>query len=253
MSKANSFLSATSQPKPFLSAEWRDLAMLNFAVDRELLDPLAPRGTEVDTYDGQAYVSLVGFLFARTKVMGIPLLFHQKFEEVNLRFYVRRMCGEETRRGVVFIKEIVPAFLIGRSARFFYNENYITCPMRHRIDTVAAQTRLEYSWRYNGRWNRIAVISNDNPKAAETGSLEEFITHHEWGYTRQRDGRCLEYRVTHPRWDVATAVESSVQCDGAALYGAKLGAALCKPPSSAFAIAGSAVEVYRGSWVDEMG
>ena len=119
MSKANSFLSVTRQTKPFLSAEWRDLAMLNFAEDRELLDPLAPRGTVVDTYDGQTYVSLVGFLFARTKVLGLPLFFHQQFEEVNLRFYVRRVCGEETRRGLVFIKEIVPAFFISRSARFF--------------------------------------------------------------------------------------------------------------------------------------
>src|SRR2546421_458369 len=167
MSKANSFLSAPSQAKPFLSAEWRDLAMLNFAVDQELLDPLAPRGTAVDTYDGQAYVSLVGFLFARTKVLGLPLFFHQQFEEVNLRFYVRRMCGDETRRGIVFIKEIVPAFLISRSARFFYNENYITCAMRHRIETEDHKTTLEYSWRYNGKWKRIAVISSGNPKPAE--------------------------------------------------------------------------------------
>ena len=121
MSKANSILSEARQSKPFLSAQWRHLAMLNFAVDPALLQSLAPRGTALDAYEGQTYVSLVGFLFARTKVMGIPLLFHQQFEEVNLRFYVRRLCGQETRRGVVFIKEIVPAFLISRSARFFYN------------------------------------------------------------------------------------------------------------------------------------
>ena len=182
--------------------------------------------------------------------MGIPLLFHQEFEEVNLRFYVRRICGQEMRRGVVFIKEIVPAFLISRSARFFYNENYITCPMRHRIDTQGRQTRFEYSWRYNGKWNRIAIISNGNPQPAKAGSLEEFITHHEWGYTRQRDGRCLEYRVSHPRWDVATVTETSLECDGRPLFGTELGAALCKPPSSAFAISGSAVRVYRGSCVE---
>ena len=250
MSKANSFLPSARQAKPFLSAEWRDLAMLNFAVDRELLDRLAPQGTVVDTYDGEAYVSLVGFLFAKTRVIGIPLFFHQQFEEVNLRFYVRRMCGGETRRGVVFIKEIVPAFLITHSARFFYNENYITCPMRHRIDNAGAQTKLEYSWRYDGKWNHIAVISNGNPQSAKPGSIEDFITHHEWGYTGQRDGRCLEYRVSHPRWDVASAAESSIECDGTALYGANLGAALCKPPSSAFVIPGSAVDVYRATCID---
>ena len=253
MSKANSPLSAEAQKKRFLSAEWRDLAMLNFAIDPQCLQPMAPKGTLVDTFDGQAYVSLVGFLFGQTKVMGIPLLFHQQFEEVNLRFYVRRMCGEEARRGVVFIKEIVPAFLISRSARFFYNESYITCPMRHRVETQGRQRRLEYLWRYNRKWNRIAVTGNGNARPPKTGSLEEFITHHEWGYTRQRDGRCLEYRVSHPRWDVATAAEFSLECDGTALYGKEVGAALRKPPSSAFAIAGSAVSVYRGTCVDDRG
>ena len=250
MSKANSILSPLAQPKPFLSAEWRDLLMLNFAVDPQLLEPLAPPGTVVDSHDGHTYVSLVGFLFARTRVLGIPLLFHQQFEEVNLRFYVARTSGQKKRRGVVFIKEIVPAFLISQSARFFYNENYITCPMRHRINNACGQTQLEYSWRYNRKWNHISLISNGNPKPAEPGSLEEFITHHEWGYTRQRDGRCLEYRVEHPRWDVAIAAESSIHCDGAALYGPQLGAALMKQPASAFAIHGSAVTVFRGSCVE---
>src|SRR5713101_6925020 len=121
-------------PHPFLTAEWRHLAMLNFVVQPEWLQPMVPQGTVVDTYQGQAYLSLVGFLFVSTKVMGIPVFFHQQFEEVNLRFYVRRICGGELRRGVVFIKEIVPALLISRFARFLYNENYITCPMRHRIE-----------------------------------------------------------------------------------------------------------------------
>lgn len=253
MSKANSSLSLARQSKPFLSAEWRDLAMLNFAVDPKSLEPMAPKGTILDTYDGQAYVSLVGFVFARTKVMGMPLPFHQQFEEVNLRFYVRRMCGEEARRGVVFIKEIVPAFLISLAARFFYNENYITCPMRHRIDKQVGRTGFEYSWRYKRKWNRFSVISNGNPQPAKAGSLEEFITHHEWGYSHLPNGRCLEYRVSHPRWDVAVAAESSLECDGTPLYGAALAAALSKPPSSAFAVLGSSVSVYRGRCADDLG
>ena len=253
MSKANSILSEAGQGKLFLSAEWRHLAMLNFTVDPACLQPLAPRGTTVDAYEGQTYVSLVGFLFTRTKVMGIPLLFHQQFEEVNLRFYVRRLCGQETRRGVVFIKEIVPAFLITHSARFFYNENYITCPMRHRIEMEGDRTALEYSWRYDETWNRIAVTSSGEPQPVLPGSLEEFITHHEWGYTRQRDGSCLEYRVIHPRWNVASATESSLECNGTALYGPELGAALCEAPASAFVIPGSAVNVYRGNCQEEFG
>lgn len=231
---------------PFLTAEWRNLAMLNFAVPRELLEPLVPDGTVLDTYRGVAYVSLVGFLFLKTKVLGLPVLFHQRFEEVNLRFYVRRFSGEEWRRGVVFIKEIVPAFLISASARLFYNENYITCPMRHRTEQGAERNAFEYEWQFGGCWHRLEVVSNTRPKAISPGSLEEFISHHEWGYTRQCKGRCLEYRVVHPCWEVAQAAEATVECDAGAVYGKEFSNVLANRPDSAFAISGSAVKVYRG-------
>ena len=216
-------------------------------MESEWLQPLAPPGTIIDTYQGTAYVSLVEFLFSRTKVLGIPALLHQQFEEVNLRFYVRRLCEQEWRRGVVFVREIVPRFLISRSARWFYNENYITCPMRHRIEQTQGRSLFEYAWKFQGQWNSISVAASADPQPIRAGSLEEFLTHHEWGYTRQPDSSCLEYRVTHPRWEVASAIESAVQCDAIALYGPNLAAALAEAPRSAFAIPGSAVTVYFGT------
>src|SRR5437868_10373297 len=143
--------------------------MLNYPIERELLEPLAPAGTIVDTYRGVAYVSLVGFIFQRTKVLGIPVLFHQSFEEVNLRFYVRRFAGDEWRRGVVFIKEIVPAFLVSNTARFFYNENYITCAMRHRTEHQEATRMLEYAWEYGGEWHRMSAQAATPAKPVLSG------------------------------------------------------------------------------------
>src|ERR1043166_2408919 len=162
---------ASANASPFLTAEWRHLVMLNFPVEREILEALAPAGTVVDTYRGVAYVSLVGFLFRKTKVLGIPVLFHQDFEEVNLRFYVRRFDGETWRRGVVFIKEIVPSFLISQSARFFYNENYVTCRMRHRVHETAQQRASEFGWEFAGEWNELAASSTAEPKVIAPGSL----------------------------------------------------------------------------------
>jgi hypothetical protein len=92
----------------FLSTEWRDLLMLNYEIDPALLQPFLPRGTELDSFEGETYVSLVGLRFARTKLFGsISVPFHSNFDEVNLRIYVRRREGSETRRGVMFIREIV--------------------------------------------------------------------------------------------------------------------------------------------------
>ena len=45
-----------------------------------------------------AYVSLVGFRFLNTRVLGVSIPFHRDFDEVNLRFYVRRNIGSEVRR-----------------------------------------------------------------------------------------------------------------------------------------------------------
>src|SRR4030081_1783521 len=120
-------------PAKFLTADWRYLAMLNFEVDRSILAQYVPRGTELDDRNGRHYMSLVAFLFLDTHVLGLPALFHQNFEEVNLRFYVRRRVGSEWRSGVVFIREMVPLFLVAETARLTYNEPYRTVPMQNTI------------------------------------------------------------------------------------------------------------------------
>src|SRR6266851_3867580 len=77
--------------KVFLTAEWRMLAMLNYEIDPGLLLPFVPSGTELDRWSGKVFASLVGFRFLKTKLLGyLPIPMHSNFEEVNLRFYVRR-------------------------------------------------------------------------------------------------------------------------------------------------------------------
>src|ERR1700733_8877671 len=141
--------------KRFLSAEWRYLVMLNYEVDPALLSPDVPAGTNLDFYDGKTFVSVVGFMFLSTKVLGLSIPMHRDFEEVNLRFYVYRKAPDGLRRGVAFIKEIVPRRGIAAIARLRYNENYVGLPMKHRIDTSepnAAPKEVEYSWSFGGRW-----------------------------------------------------------------------------------------------------
>jgi uncharacterized protein YqjF (DUF2071 family) len=232
----------TKPPGKFLTAEWRSLAMLNYEMDAAILKPRVPPGTELDSCDGVVYVSLVGFLFLRTRVLGTAIPGHQNFEEVNLRFYVRRKEPGGWRRGVVFLKEIVPKRAIALLARGLYNENYAAMPMAHRLD----DSRVEYSWRYAGQWNQLAVEIAGEPCLAAPGSLEEFITEHYWGYTRQRDGGCLEYRVEHVPWRIWQTSRAQVSCDAANLYGVEFAEPLGSAPRSAFLAEGSAVAVYRG-------
>lgn len=238
----------------FLTAEWRQLAMLSYEVDPALLRDRIPRGTELDDHRGRHFVSMVGFLFLDTRVRGLPIPFHRNFEEVNLRFYVRREERGELRRGVVFVKEIVPRRAIAWVARTLYNENYVALPMRHVLPPTAhAGARLagepaavSYGWRFEGRWNELVI--EPEPRAAEAGpdSEERFITEHYWGYARQRDGGTVEYRVEHPPWNVWRARRASLDADVEPLYGARFVSALRGAPVSAFLADGSAIAVHVG-------
>lgn len=227
----------------FLTAEWRSLAMLNYEVAPGLLRPLVPAGTELDTWEGRTYVSLVGFLFLKTRVLGVPIPFHRDFEELNLRFYVRREAPDGPRRGVVFVKEVVPRLAIATVARLVYNENYVARRMRHR----RVENGVTYEWRNAGQWNRLGVETDGPPRPLEPGSEAEFITEHYWGYARQRDGGTVEYQVEHPPWRVWAATSWTLDTDAASLYGPELGEALRREPVSAFLAEGSAIVVRRGS------
>lgn len=230
--------------KPFLTADWRYLAMLNFAVDPKILQPLVPSQTELDFHGGQTFVSVVGFLFLDTRVIGMPIPFHRNFEEVNLRFYVRRKSADEWRRGVVFVRELVPRAAIAVVARTFYGEPYSALPMRHILEHKEGRLFTEYQWRRARRWETLAMTAAGEPQMAEEGSHEEFITEHYWGYTARGAG-CSEYRVDHPRWRLWTANTSKFDADVATLYGPQFVETLASPARSAFIAEGSRVEVQR--------
>jgi uncharacterized protein len=229
----------------FLSTEWRDLLMLNYEIDPALLQPFVPRGTELDSFEGTTYVSLVGLRFARTKLFGlISVPFHTDFDEVNLRIYVRRREASEIRRGVMFIREIVSLPAVTFLARLAYAENYRTMPLRHSINLTDLGGSVEYSWKSKRQQFRIYAQTGGHPSRAADGSLEQFISEHYWGYARRRDGGSLEYRVQHEPWRIWRATNAKFDGDGAALYGSELGSVLSQPPRSAFIADGSPVLVY---------
>ncbi|HEY4414445.1 MAG TPA: DUF2071 domain-containing protein [Verrucomicrobiae bacterium] len=232
----------------FLTAEWRQLAMVNYEIDPELLRPLIPAGTELDFWNGKAFVSVVGFLFQKTRVCGIAFPGHQNFEEINLRFYVRRQTSDGWRRAVVFIKEIVPRFAIAWLARALYNEPYLALPTSHRIEKSLTEEAgsVAYNWRFHRRENCLKLTTRGNAQPLVSGSEPEFITEHYWGYTRQRDGSTLEYQVEHPRWRFWEAQTAELHCDIVALYGEMFQDTLRRQPSSAFLAEGSEVKVHRG-------
>jgi uncharacterized protein YqjF (DUF2071 family) len=219
--------------RPLLTAAWRDLVMLSYEVTPATLAPLVPAGVELDLWHGHALVTAVGFQFLDTRIHGFAVPLHRSFAEVNLRFYVRREVGTETRRGVVFIRELVTPPLVAMIARWRYNEPYEVAAVRR---AACPEGRYEYGWRRYGTRGRVAATAYGDRAVPPRGSQPAFVTQRHWGYTRQRDGTTIEYYVSHPPWRVRAARDPL--CDGDTT-----GIIPAGDPMSALVVDGSGVEV----------
>ena len=219
--------------------------MLNYEVDPAVLMPHVPRGTTLDDRRGRHFMSLIGFLFLDTHLLGLPAFFHQNFEEVNLRFYVRRNVGRESRAGVVFIRELVPLPLVAATARLTYNEPYRAVPMQHTLVEKSGRLQsVEYLFGRPRDQCRLAVHVTGSAQDMERGSDEEFLSERGWGYTRQRDDGTIEYRVEHARWRVWPNARSELNGPVGEFYDEPFAGILSGAPASAFVADGSAVVVH---------
>jgi uncharacterized protein YqjF (DUF2071 family) len=233
--------------KSFLTAVWRDLVMLNWEVSESLLLPYLPRGVEFDALHSKLYVSIVAFRFLETRVLGCPVPWHRDFEEVNLRFYVRRKVAGEVRRGVVFIREYVPRFWVAALARALYNERYRAVSMSHEVVTTQQRIQATYSWRDSGAQHHVRTLAEGAPSLASPDSREMFIAEHYWGYSRLRDGSTIEYRVEHPSWRIWTDCQVEISSGVGASYGAEWLEVLGRAPDFSFIAEGSPVSVFWGA------
>jgi uncharacterized protein YqjF (DUF2071 family) len=229
--------------RKFLTARWQDLIMANYEVDPGLLSPRLPGGTELDLQDGKCFVSLVGFMFLETRVLGMPIPFHVNFEEVNLRFYNKREVDGEIRRAVCFVKEIVPRYAIATVARVVYGEPYECWNMDHE----RTENTVAYNWSKGGCRNNLSVEINESVGVPAAGSHGEFIIEHYWGYTKRSGTRVDEYKVEHPKWELFSVKKEVIDVDFGATYGKQFAFLAGTKPYSVLLAKGSEVAVYKGA------
>ncbi len=231
----------------FLTAGWRNLIMANYIVDPALLKKYLPSHTELDGFNNDHFVSLVGFLFTDVKVRGISFPFHKNFEEVNLRFYVRYKEDNIWKRGVVFIKEIVPRKMISFIAKTLYGENYATHLMKHEWTESENTLSVNYEWKVGKEWNYIKCIADKKPELIKEDSAEQFITEHYWGYTFINKKYTGVYQVTHPKWRIHQVNSYDIFCHTKELYGEAFEETINQKPKSIFLAEGSSIEVMKGN------
>lgn len=230
--------------KPFLIAEWRKLVLANYEVNPAVLEQYLPKGTELDFWNNKCYVSLVGFMFINTKVKGIKVPRHVNFEEVNLRFYVKRMDENgEVKRGVVFIKEIVPKPMITFVANKLFKEHYQTLAMNHLWEEKEGLLKIQYVWYKDNRENSILVEAVKEPKTIASNSKEYFITDHYWGYSKGKNNSTNEYEVKHPSWKVYPVKRAAINVDFGLTYGKEFEFLNEQSPLSVMLAEGSEISV----------
>ena len=229
--------------RKFLTAEWRDLVVANYEVDPALLADRVPLGTKLDLHEGRCFVSLVGFMFLNTRVLGIPIPGHVNFEEVNLRFYVKRELPDEIRRGVCFIKEIVPRRAICYVARTFYGEPYEVWRMSNERSDLGAV----YEWWRGEDRHRLSVETGKNTGVPAAGSHGEFIIEHYWGYTKRGSDHTDEYKVEHPKWELHEVVDRRIKVEFGGVYGYEFEFLSAAQPYSILFARGSEIAVYKGA------
>lgn len=256
---------------PFLTARWQNLAVVTYAVPPAVLEPYlppSPAGTklELDTKvlasrpgESQAFVSLVAFEFVQTRVLGIRWPGLSSFAEINLRFYVR--AGP--RRGVAFIREIVPKSLIVWGARKTYNEPYVGAPVFSEVKQQNRSIGVEYRlhWPEGGlnigqsalgrsardlafREHFVRLLAAKPVSRPGPDSLEQWLLHHQWGFGRGHDSQGIVYEVIHPLWGVYPVLETHVNIDFASVFGPDFGFLNAAKPFSSILAVGSEVAVF---------
>jgi uncharacterized protein YqjF (DUF2071 family) len=226
-----------------LRAEWNNIVMVNYAVPKELLLPYVPYKTELDFFEGETYVTLSGFMFLNTQMLGFGIPFHSNFEEVTLRFYVKSNQPMAAKRGVVFIKEIVPKYAITLLANTVFGQNSTTLKMKSFHEDMGDYTETGYEWKYQDKWNKLTAkaVKRSTPQ----NNFNEFITDHYIGYRKNGETKTYQYEVEHERWETFNVIEYVVDCNFDAIFGKEFSILKDVKPKSVFMLKGSEIRIHQ--------
>jgi uncharacterized protein YqjF (DUF2071 family) len=224
----------------FLTSTWSYLPFANYRVNPDLLEPYLPKGTELDLWNGDAYMSLVGLRFENTRILNIPMPFHINFSEINLRFYVRQ--PDSSRRGVVFIKEIVDKPMITLVANKLYHERYETMPVDFKLQETEKVNHLKYRWKPQD-WQEFGLSYEPQPLAIANKSKEQYILERYFGYSEYDKQTTYEYEVRHASWEHFKVLSHSVQVDFEQTYGSEFAFLNSQSPDSIMMARGSRISI----------
>ena len=237
----------SKKKRVFLESKWQRLVSINYVVDAKILEPYIPAGTELELFNNKCFVSLVAFRYDDTKLLRFKVPFHTQFEEINLRFYVRRkLPNRQWRSEVAFTKLFFPKPALSAVANSIYKENYETRRMRH---TWKEDEKFLYtSYGLNkSHWHQFSIISEKDPIPIEFNSPAYFFSKHYWGTSQIDSKASTEYMIEHPEWFTYETVKADINFDFGLLFGDDFESLTNSKPDSVQMFDGSDVTIYRRS------
>lgn len=184
------------QSSVFMTGNWKDLVVSTFEIDKETLEPYLPKDTEIDFFKGKALMSMVAFTFSNVRFFGIKVPFHQRFGQINFRFYVKSKI--DGTKGVVFIKEFAPKPLIATIANIFYNEPYFYKKIVLTKTTNTNNSLINYTYKNL----KIEAIAKHQTNKLKQNSIEHFVVDRYIAFIKSHDKKTIQYKINHRPWDL---------------------------------------------------
>ncbi len=195
--------------RPFLTARWSQLCLVNFEVNPTWLESFVPAGLQLEVVDESAFVSLAALHFREVRVLGVSWPGYRSFPQLTLRFQVR----SQERRGVTTVRDFAPSKLPCWVARQLYGQPYKAAELssRRRSDEIA------WTLLWGGEENRLEFTLAKTVQAPT--SEDSFFLEHKWGYSVLPDGRLQESKVLHPPWTTRRVLDWNLHFDFGKVYG----------------------------------
>lgn len=191
-----------------LRMRWANIFFAHWPADPEVVGAALPEGLAVDTYDGEAYLGVVGFRMSNIRPVGVPL--SRSFPELNLRTYVDGPAGP----GIYFFNLDAEDPLGVSLARRLFKLPYYRAEMR--MDRTADGFRFRSDRTHDGvpgmAFDGI-VEPRGTPSEQPPDSLAAFLTERYRFYAASDGGRLYAGTVEHPRWRLQPATLTAERND----------------------------------------
>jgi hypothetical protein len=199
---------------------WSGLLFAHWKVDPAAVQATLPRGLQVDTCDGHAFVGVVPFFMARVRPVGLPPVpWLSWFLELNVRTYVH---DERGTPGVWFYSlDCNQPVAVEIAQRFFH------LPYRHaRMAAESTGADVVYRCRRRGaadaweyRWRAAEAGAEAQPGTLEFFLVERYVLFAADARSGLYAGRVhhAPYRVSVPgleRWTAGPVQAAGFRVDG---------------------------------------